>query len=253
MSDDEHPQLDFDPLDATRGWPEGVFPLRPVGMTTLDRNVTNFHLENEQLALGTGNLVDGIARTPTGDAEPVQRPRDAELAAPDPVGDLPHRQRPTLNIRVHRPTTSSHRDTGGGQTGLAQTGLAQTDCPRPVGRPYGKHQGAGGRQRARGPSGVARHPAKRPGVTSFCLGHVSGRRSRAAEPRVQWPGPAPVAVEWSMPSRRDRSNTPRSVSVSIVRITLDSDRPNRSSATTTTVSPARTWSSNANRPVLPNP
>ena len=61
MSDDEHPELDFDPLDDTKTWPEDAFPLRPVGMMTLDRNVTNFHLENEQLAFGTGNLVDGIA------------------------------------------------------------------------------------------------------------------------------------------------------------------------------------------------
>lgn len=61
MSDDEHPELDFDPLDDTKTWPEDRFPLRPVGMMTLERNVTNFHLENEQLALGTGNLVDGVA------------------------------------------------------------------------------------------------------------------------------------------------------------------------------------------------
>jgi catalase len=61
MSDDEHPELDFDPLDDTKTWPEDAFPLLPVGRMTLDRNVTNFHLENEELAFGTGNLVDGIA------------------------------------------------------------------------------------------------------------------------------------------------------------------------------------------------
>ena len=31
MSDDEHPELDFDPLDDTKIWPEDEFPLRPVG------------------------------------------------------------------------------------------------------------------------------------------------------------------------------------------------------------------------------
>ena len=60
MSDDEHPELDFDPLDDTKTWPEDVFPLRPVGMMTLDRNVTSHHDENEQAAFGTGVLVDGI-------------------------------------------------------------------------------------------------------------------------------------------------------------------------------------------------
>ncbi len=61
MSDDEHPELAFDPLDPTQAWPEEQFPVLPVGEMTLDRNVTNFHLENEQVAFGTGNLVDGIA------------------------------------------------------------------------------------------------------------------------------------------------------------------------------------------------
>ncbi len=60
MSDDEHPELDFDPLDDTKTWPEDEFPLRPVGMMTLDRNISNFFAENEQAAFGTGVLVDGL-------------------------------------------------------------------------------------------------------------------------------------------------------------------------------------------------
>jgi catalase len=60
MSDDEHPELDFDPLDDTKTWPEDEFPLRPVGMMTLNRNVENFFAENEQSAFGTGVLVDGL-------------------------------------------------------------------------------------------------------------------------------------------------------------------------------------------------
>src|SRR5215213_2840681 len=60
MDDHEHPELDFDPLDDTEVWPEEVFPLRKVGTMTLDRNVTNFFAENEQIAFGTGVLVDGL-------------------------------------------------------------------------------------------------------------------------------------------------------------------------------------------------
>jgi catalase len=60
MSDGEHPELDFDPLDDTKTWPEDQFPLRPVGMMVLDRNPSNFFAEVEQVAFGTGVLVDGL-------------------------------------------------------------------------------------------------------------------------------------------------------------------------------------------------
>jgi catalase len=60
MEDSEHPDLDFDPLDDTKTWPEDRFPLRHLGVMTLNRNVTNFFLENEQIAFGTGVLVDGL-------------------------------------------------------------------------------------------------------------------------------------------------------------------------------------------------
>jgi catalase len=60
MSDDEHPELDFDPLDDTKIWPQEQFPYRKVGMMTLNRNITDHHNENEQIAFGTGVLVDGI-------------------------------------------------------------------------------------------------------------------------------------------------------------------------------------------------
>ncbi len=60
MSDGEHPELDFDPLDDTKVWPEAQFPVLPVGMMTLNRNVEDFHNENEQIAFGTGVLVDGL-------------------------------------------------------------------------------------------------------------------------------------------------------------------------------------------------
>ncbi len=60
MSDDDHPELDFDPLDDTKAWPENEFPPQVVGTMVLDRNVSNFFAENEQIAFGTGVLVDGL-------------------------------------------------------------------------------------------------------------------------------------------------------------------------------------------------
>ncbi len=60
MSDDDHPELDFDPLDDTKIWPENQFPMLPVGRMVLDRNPKNFFAEVEQASFGTGVLVDGI-------------------------------------------------------------------------------------------------------------------------------------------------------------------------------------------------
>ena len=60
MSDDEHPELDFDPLDDTKTWPENDFPLRHVGRMVLNRAPENFFAESEQIAFGTGVLVDGL-------------------------------------------------------------------------------------------------------------------------------------------------------------------------------------------------
>jgi catalase len=60
MSDEEHPELDFDPLDDTKVWPEELYPVRPIGRMVLDRTVSNAFAENEQIAFGTGVLVDGL-------------------------------------------------------------------------------------------------------------------------------------------------------------------------------------------------
>ena len=60
MDDHEHPELDWDPLDDTKTWPEDEFPLRHAGVMTLNRNVEDHHNENEQIAMGTGVLVDGL-------------------------------------------------------------------------------------------------------------------------------------------------------------------------------------------------
>ena len=60
MSDDEHLELDFDPLDDTKLWPKDQFPWIPVGKLVLDRNPEDYFNEVEQVAFGTGVLVDGM-------------------------------------------------------------------------------------------------------------------------------------------------------------------------------------------------
>ena len=60
MEDGEHPELEYDPLDPTKIWPPAQFPLLPVGRIVLDRNPTNYFAEVEQVAFGTGVLVDGL-------------------------------------------------------------------------------------------------------------------------------------------------------------------------------------------------
>ena len=60
MSDDEHPELPFDPLDDTNIWPEDQFPFLPLGRMVLDRNPVNYFAEVEQVSYGTGVLVDGL-------------------------------------------------------------------------------------------------------------------------------------------------------------------------------------------------
>jgi catalase len=60
MEDHEHPELDFDPLDATKVWPPELVPLQPIGRIVLDRNPANYFAEVEQVAFGTGVMVDGM-------------------------------------------------------------------------------------------------------------------------------------------------------------------------------------------------
>lgn len=52
--------LDFNPLDATKVWPEDLFPLIEVGKMILNKNPHNFFTEVEQLAFCPANLVPGI-------------------------------------------------------------------------------------------------------------------------------------------------------------------------------------------------
>ncbi len=53
-------KFDFDVLDATKIIPEEILPLRIVGRMVLDRTVTNFFAETEQVAFCVRNVVPGV-------------------------------------------------------------------------------------------------------------------------------------------------------------------------------------------------
>ncbi|MGA2310329.1 MAG: catalase [Candidatus Bathyarchaeia archaeon] len=50
----------FDPLDATKTWPEDKFPLMPVGKMVLNRNPENYFAEVEEAAFCPASIVPGI-------------------------------------------------------------------------------------------------------------------------------------------------------------------------------------------------
>jgi catalase len=52
--------LDFDPLDATKIWPEDKYPLMKVGKMVLDKNPDNYFAETEQAAFCPASVVPGI-------------------------------------------------------------------------------------------------------------------------------------------------------------------------------------------------
>jgi catalase len=54
----------FNPFDLTKVWPHADYPLREVGKLTLDRNVSDFHTEMEQLAFEPNNTVPGTGLSP---------------------------------------------------------------------------------------------------------------------------------------------------------------------------------------------
>lgn len=50
----------FDPLDATKVWPEDMYPLQKAGTMTLNRNPVNYFAEVEQSAFSPSAVVPGI-------------------------------------------------------------------------------------------------------------------------------------------------------------------------------------------------
>ncbi|MER2000150.1 MAG: catalase, partial [Lysinibacillus sp.] len=53
-------KFDFDILDPTKLWPEEQIPLTKLGVMTLNRNVSNFFAETEQVAFHPGHVVPGV-------------------------------------------------------------------------------------------------------------------------------------------------------------------------------------------------
>lgn len=53
-------EFDFDILDATKVWPEEIFPVRYIGELELNRNVDEYFPQTEQVAFCTAHVVPGI-------------------------------------------------------------------------------------------------------------------------------------------------------------------------------------------------
>ena len=54
----------FNPFDLTKVWPQGDYPLIPVGRLTLNRNPENYFAQIEQATFAPSNFVPGIAASP---------------------------------------------------------------------------------------------------------------------------------------------------------------------------------------------
>lgn len=64
MTYEQAEKASFNPFDVTKVWPQGDYPLIPVGKFTLDRNPNNYFAEVEQIAFSPANLVPGIEPSP---------------------------------------------------------------------------------------------------------------------------------------------------------------------------------------------
>ncbi|RMY24097.1 hypothetical protein D0867_01605, partial [Hortaea werneckii] len=60
IPEEEADNFEFDPLDATKIWPEDRFPVEYCGELELNRNVDEYFTQTEQVAFCTGHLVPGI-------------------------------------------------------------------------------------------------------------------------------------------------------------------------------------------------
>jgi len=57
---EQQDRFDFDPLDATKLWPENLVPLLKVGKMTLNKATENYFEEVEKAAFSPANIVPGI-------------------------------------------------------------------------------------------------------------------------------------------------------------------------------------------------
>lgn len=58
--EDRQDEFDFDILDATKLWPEEIFPVRYIGEMELNKNVDEYFSQTEQVAFCTAHVVPGI-------------------------------------------------------------------------------------------------------------------------------------------------------------------------------------------------
>ncbi|KNC19394.1 catalase [Arthrobacter sp. RIT-PI-e] len=64
MPYDDAKDYRFNPFDLTKVWPQGDYPLIPVGRLTLNRNPENYFAQIEQATFAPSNFVPGIAASP---------------------------------------------------------------------------------------------------------------------------------------------------------------------------------------------
>ena len=85
MEVEDELKFDFDPLDASKIFPEDQFPLQPVGRMVLDRNIDNFFNEQEMVAFNPGVTPPGLLLLP----EHMDTAYPNMLASPHPRCILP--------------------------------------------------------------------------------------------------------------------------------------------------------------------
>nr|UYI29296.1 catalase [Platax teira] len=64
MTFEQAEKLSFNPFDVTKVWPQGDFPLIPVGKMILNRNPRDYFAEVEQIAFAPSHFVPGIEASP---------------------------------------------------------------------------------------------------------------------------------------------------------------------------------------------
>lgn len=64
MTIDESKKYKINPFDLTKVWPHKDFPLIEIGKFELNKNVENYFMEVEQVALSPSNLVPGVGVSP---------------------------------------------------------------------------------------------------------------------------------------------------------------------------------------------
>ncbi|XP_055609755.1 catalase-like [Uranotaenia lowii] len=64
MTFEQAEKCKFNPFDLTKIWPQGEYPLIPVGRMVLDRNPNNYFAEVEQIAFDPSQMVPGIEASP---------------------------------------------------------------------------------------------------------------------------------------------------------------------------------------------